>query len=44
MNSEGVVGVFEGTLEEYRIEIGANDLDTRRQGESLVKCRRTILV
>lgn len=44
MNSEGVVGVFEDILDEYRIEAGAKDLDTRRQSESLVKCRRTISV
>lgn len=44
VNNEGVVGVFEYILDEYRIEAGAKDLDIRRQGESLVKCRRTISV
>lgn len=44
MNSEGIVGVFEDKLEEYRIEAGTKDLDTCRQGENLAKCRRTIFV
>lgn len=38
------MGVSEDILDEYRTEAGAKDLDTRRQGESLVKCRRTISV